>query len=189
MTSCRVRDSGGAPATDAPSEDVGVAAAETDAEGMSDGDSERDGDTVAPKDRLAVSDALKDELAEAVAPRDRLAVADGKVEADGSRSCDDEAGADADALAPNDGEEEEIGGEGDSDVVDVAEPLAPRERVAVADGGGSGDGEADGARRMATLKLLMVALATPASLSSQEYLATSTPLVMMLDGTRDVTLT
>jgi len=68
--------------------------------------------------------------------------------------------------------------DGDADF----DALAPGDSVVVADGDG-------GVRRVATLRRRMVALATPASLMSQEYLLVRTPLDIMLLGTSEVTLT
>ena len=130
-----------------------------------------------------VPDALTDTLAEGDRESDGVVLA---VAADDGEMVP---AAEADAEAP-------VERDGVGAVLDVAEPdddaatkdgaadtdaLAPRDNVGVADGD-------CGARRMATLRRRMVALATPASLMSQEYLDTSAPLDMMLLGANADTL-
>ena len=80
------------------------------------------------------------------------------------------------------------------DAVTLDAALLEMDEVALDDGLPDTDDVADGLgvvvgdRNTATLRLVMVALSTPASLASQEYVESNAPLVMVLLGTRAVTL-
>ena len=92
--------------------------------------------------------------------------------------------------------------EADGDAAGRMEGVAARDADVVAAGSGVRafdadgaviddvlDGDGDGERRIATLRLRRVAFVTPASLASQEYTERSAPLVTRLLGTSAVTLT
>ena len=99
--------------------------------------------------------------------------------------------ADDDAEAPRDSVAVEAGEDKAVAAADV-DALAPRvtDEVAVVEPDEAAAGVAEGVlreRRVATLMTPVVALATPASLTSQEYLLMSTALDISELGTRPVT--
>ena len=148
------------------------------------------------------ADAAADVLIVAAADVDALAPSVIEVvtvvEADAAADVLIVAAADVDALAPrviDNVAVVESDAAGEALIVAAADvdALAPRdiEKVAVVEPDEAAAGVAEGTlreRRVATLITPVVALATPASLTSQEYLLMSTALDIRLLGTRPVTL-